>query len=54
MDLLTAQDYLLNAVLGEDGYKRLRAYKGLTTEQLAWVISICNRIALGALEIPKA
>jgi hypothetical protein len=54
IDLLAAQDYLLTAMLGEDGYARLRAYKHLTTEQLAWVLNTCNRIAIGALEIPKA
>jgi hypothetical protein len=54
VDLMSAQDYLLTALLGEDGYARLRAYKHLTTEQLAWVLNTCNRIAIGALEIPKA
>jgi hypothetical protein len=51
--MISGQSYLLREMLGEDGYQRLCDYKPLTREQLGWIIQMCNRIALGGLEVPK-
>lgn len=50
-----AQDYLLTAVLGEDGYRRLREYPHLKAQQFAWVVETCQQLTVGALEtqVPK-
>lgn len=45
-----ATDILLEELLGPDGYKALREYDELTTEQLKSVFTIAQKVALGALE----
>lgn len=48
-----AMDYLLERLLGEDGYKALREYNDLTAEQFAKITAIASEVTLGALEVPK-
>jgi len=49
-----AADYLLEAMLGEEGYAALSGYDKLTETQLLTVFQVCLDIALGAVEAPKA
>jgi hypothetical protein len=50
---LVGQDFLLTMMLGAREYRELRAYKPLTSAQLAWIIETCTKICLGVLETPK-
>lgn len=54
MAMAQAQDFLLTALLGEDDYRELRHSRRLTREHLGWILETANRIAVGALEVPKA
>ena len=45
--------YLLTALLGQDGYDALSAFKGLRQDQFQKIVGIATQMALGALEIPK-
>lgn len=49
-----AMDYLLDQLLGEDGYQALREYDQLTPKQFQHITRIASELALGALELPKA
>jgi len=49
-----AADYLLEAMLGAEGYAALSGYDKLTESQLLTVFQVCLDIALGAMEGPKA
>lgn len=49
-----ATDWLLNELLGSDGYKALREFRQLTREQYKQVEAICIKAALGEDEDPKA
>lgn len=48
-----AMDYLLEKLLGEEGYKALRDYDDLTSEQFQQITDVATRLTLGALELPK-
>lgn len=48
-----AMDYLLEKLLGEDGYKALREYDDLEPQDFAKITAIASEVALGALELPK-
>jgi hypothetical protein len=48
-----ATDYLLTALLGEEGYEALTDFDELTSEQFAKVLAIASKVAFGALEVPK-
>lgn len=39
--------WLLEQMIGEDGYKALRTYKGLKRKQLSQVIQICKDYSIG-------
>ena len=54
MGEIAGTDYLLTELLGEDAYAELRACTSLTATQYAWIVTTCNRLAIGALELPKA
>lgn len=50
-----AYDYLMAAMLGDEGWAAWCQYKGrITGEQTATIVAVCERLAVGALEIPKA
>lgn len=48
-----AVGWLLEEMLGTDGYLALSRYQGLTEDQLSAVTKIAVDIAMGALEDPK-
>jgi hypothetical protein len=48
-----AADFMLEVLLGADGYEALLAFEDLTEENLTEVIEACSRIMTGALETPK-
>lgn len=48
-----AADYLLEAMLGDEGYKALSGFSNLKESQLLTVFQVCLDIALGAMEGPK-
>ncbi|MEV7770586.1 hypothetical protein [Kitasatospora sp. NPDC086791] len=50
----TAADFLLGSLLGEDGYRALREYDQLTSEQFQQITAVATRLTMGALELPKA
>ncbi|RPE39741.1 hypothetical protein EDD90_2758 [Streptomyces sp. Ag109_O5-1] len=50
----TAMDFLLEKLLGTDGYQALREYDALTPEHFAKITAIASEVTLGALEAPKA
>ena len=49
-----AMDYLLEKLLGKEGYQALRDYDDLTPQQFQQITDIATRLTLGALELPKA
>jgi hypothetical protein len=52
-DELAAQYWLLESVLGEDGYKALMDYEDLTPEQLTQVMELAQSTVIGGLEAGK-
>jgi hypothetical protein len=48
-----ALDWLMDEMLGTDGYHALRTYPGLTPEQFNGVLRIVTDLALGKTEAPK-
>lgn len=48
-----ALDYLMEEMLGAEGYAALRGYKDITEQQVGQVLAIVTRLALGRLELPK-
>jgi hypothetical protein len=52
--IASALDFLLDEMLGVEAFAALRAYEGLKDEQLAQVITIVHRTAMGRVEVPKA
>ncbi|MCX4750897.1 hypothetical protein OG455_41185 [Kitasatospora sp. NBC_01287] len=49
-----AMDYLLEKLLGAEGYQALMDYDDLTQEQFQGICEIASRLTVGALELPKA
>jgi hypothetical protein len=49
-----ATDFLLEKLLGKDGYQALLAYDGLEPEHLQQIIEIATERMMGATEVPKA
>jgi hypothetical protein len=49
-----ATAYLLDRLLGSEGYQALMNYDDLTVEQFARICEIATQLTLGALEAPKA
>src|SRR5690349_2391474 len=49
-----ATDFLLEKLLGADGYRALREYDGLEPEHLQQIIEIAVERMMGATEGPKA
>ncbi len=45
--------YMLETMLGEDGYDALMNYKGLEIEDLSKVVQKIREVTMGALELPK-
>jgi hypothetical protein len=48
-----AQDYMLTALLGVEGYEALMNYDGLKPEEFAQIVEIAAKLTLGPLETPK-
>lgn len=48
-----ATDYLLDKLLGPEGYAALREYDDLTPAQFRQICQIAIKLALGSLELPK-
>ncbi len=48
-----AVDYLLTELLGEDGYRALRRFRGLQPIHFAKISAVAVRLALGQVELPK-
>lgn len=48
-----AMDYLLEKLLGEEGYRALRDYDDLEPEEFRQITAIAYKLTLGALELPK-
>jgi hypothetical protein len=48
-----AIDYMLEVLLGREGYEALMDFDDLTEEQLEQVITAASKIMTGALEAPK-
>lgn len=48
-----AMDYLLEKLLGEDGYKALREYDDLEPADFQKITAIASQVTLGSLEVPK-
>jgi hypothetical protein len=48
-----AIDYLLGKLLGEEGYRALREYDQLTSDQFKQICEVAARLTLGAIELPK-
>ncbi len=48
-----ALDWLLEAMLGTEGYSALRGYDQLTSADIGRVMDVVLKITLGALDIPK-
>jgi len=48
-----ATQYMLETLIGKDGYEALMDYEDLTDEQLEQVITAASKIMLGAVEGPK-
>lgn len=46
-------DFMLGLLLGEEGYGALRAFKGLTEEDLLTVIRACEKVMTGSVKAPK-
>jgi hypothetical protein len=49
-----AMDYLLEKLLGSEGYQALMDYDDLTSEQFQQICEVASKLTLGALEPPKA
>lgn len=49
-----AFDYLLEKLLGAEGYQALMDYDDLTQEQFQQICEVAAKLTLGALEAPKA
>jgi hypothetical protein len=49
-----ATSYLLEKLLGAEGYQALMDYDELTATQFQQICEIAAQLALGALEVPKA
>lgn len=49
-----AMGEMLEEVIGEDAYTQLANYKALTDDDLANLMRVVQKVAMGALEIPKA
>jgi hypothetical protein len=47
-------DYILETMLGEEGYEALLGFHGLKAEDFEKIAAIAYRLTLGALEVPKA
>lgn len=47
-------DYIMETMLGEEGYGALRGFRGLKGADLEKIVAIAWRLTVGALEIPKA
>lgn len=45
---------MLEEVIGDDAYQRLADYRGLTDQNLADLMTVVQKVAMGALEVPKA
>jgi hypothetical protein len=48
-----AVDFMLETLLGEDGYEALMDFEDLTEQNLTDVINAASRIMAGAVEVPK-
>ena len=48
-----ATDYVLDKLLGADGYAALREYDDLTPAQFKHICQVAVKLALGSLELPK-
>jgi hypothetical protein len=48
-----ATDYVLDKLLGSEGYTALLGYDDLTPQQLQQICQIAVKLALGSLELPK-
>jgi hypothetical protein len=49
-----AQDFLLEELLGVEGYEALRNYNALKPEQFERIVEVANELTMGSLEAPKA
>lgn len=45
---------MLEEVLGEEGYERLENWSALTVDNLVALFKVVQKVALGALEVPKS
>jgi hypothetical protein len=45
---------MLEEVLGEEGYERLENWSALTVDNLIALFKVVQKVALGALEVPKS
>lgn len=48
-----AAAYLIESLIGADGYEALMNYEDLTSEELASIVSAAQKATLGGLEAPK-
>lgn len=48
-----AQDYVLEKMIGSEGYAALREYDDLTPQQFKHIAQVVVKLALGSLELPK-
>lgn len=46
-------DFMLGLLLGEEGYAALRAFRGLTEQNLMDVIKACRKVMTGSVRGPK-
>ncbi len=49
-----ARMQMLEEVLGEEGYERLENWSALTVDNLIDLFKVVQKVALGALEVPKS
>jgi hypothetical protein len=49
-----AVDYMLEKVLGAEGYRALREYDELEPGDLMQILQVVNELVMGAMEFPKA
>ena len=45
---------MLEEVIGPDSYERLANFRGLTDDNLVDLMTVVTKVAMGALEVPKA
>ncbi|MCW2903886.1 MAG: hypothetical protein JWO67_6151, partial [Streptosporangiaceae bacterium] len=49
-----AYDFLMTEMLGAEGWRALCQYRGkISAEQYATIVSVAERLTVGALEVPK-